>query len=243
MNILSVENCTKKFSGLKALNEVSLEIEKDAIYGLIGPNGAGKTTLFNVLAGVYQQDRGKIRFKGNDITGVTPTNICRMGMSRTFQVPKPFIELTVVQNIMVGTTMKSSLRKGYGKALEIIEFVRLKEKTDYPAGNLTIPDLRKLELGRALATEPEVILLDEAMAGLRPSEVKETLSLLKRINAGGVTLVIIEHIMEAVMTICNRIAVLNYGKKIAEGTPDQIANNADVISAYLGDEYVFPEDR
>jgi len=243
MNILSVENCTKNFSGLKALNEVSLEIEKDKIYGLIGPNGAGKTTLFNVLAGVYPPDRGKIRFKGNDITGVTPTKICRMGMSRTFQVPKPFIELTVVQNIMVGTTMKSSLRKGYGKALEIIEFVRLKEKTDYLTGDLTIPDLRKLELGRALATEPKVILLDEAMAGLRPSEVKETLSLLKQINAGGVTLVVIEHIMEAVMTICNRIAVLNYGKKIAEGTPDQIANNADVISAYLGDEYVFPEDR
>jgi branched-chain amino acid transport system ATP-binding protein len=199
--------------------------------------------LFNVLAGVYPPDRGKIRLDGNDITGVKPANICRMGMSRTFQVPKPFIELTVMQNIMVGTTIKNSLRKGYRKALEIIEFVGLKEKMDYLAGDLTIPDLRKLELGRALATEPKVVLLDEVMAGLRPLEVKETLSLIKRINAGGVTLVVIEHIMEAVMTISNRIAVLNYGKKIAEGTPEQIANNADVISAYLGDEYVFPENR
>lgn len=240
MKILSSGNCTKYFSGLAALKDVSLEIEKGDIFGLIGPNGSGKTTFFNVITGVYAPNHGQIKLNGLNITGFSPSDVCRRGLSRTFQVPKPFGELTVVQNVMVGTAIGSTVQKGAKKALEILDFVGLKEKATSLAGSLTIPDLRRLELAKALSTEPQIILLDEVMAGLRPSEVKKTLELLRYINSQGITLLIIEHIMEAIMTICNRIAVLNYGEKIAEGAPNEIATNPEVIAAYLGDEYVIP---
>ena len=239
MSLLSIENCTKRFSGLTALNNVSLEICDNDIFGLIGPNGAGKTTLFNVITGTYIPNEGKIKFRGKDITRLPPELVCRKGISRTFQVPKPFVELTVLQNVMVGTTLRNSTKQGRKKALEIIESVGLAEKRDFFAGDLTVPELRKLELAKALATDPKVIFLDEVMAGLRPGEIKEALAMLKAINTQGITLIVIEHILEAVMTICNRILVLNYGEKIAEGSPEQIANDPAVITAYLGDEYVY----
>lgn len=241
MSIIEVIDCTKIFTGLVALDNVSLKVEQGDIHGLIGPNGAGKTTLFNVLAGVYKPDKGRIHFKGEKIDGIKPEQICRRGISRTFQVPVPFKELTVLQNVMVGTTISLSLKKGREKAMEILEYVGLREKADQPAGSMTVPDLRRLELARALSTDPSLILLDEVMAGLRPTEVNECLALIEDINRRGISILIIEHIMEAVMTVCRRISVLNYGRLIAEGKPEEVSNNQDVISAYLGDEYVFPK--
>jgi branched-chain amino acid transport system ATP-binding protein len=239
MNIIQIENCTKTFAGLVALDKVSFQVRRGDIHGLIGPNGAGKTTLFNLLAGVYKPNKGKIQLNGKDIVGLKPENICRRGISRTFQVPMPFAELTVLQNVMVGTTMKLSIKDGRKKAMDILEYVGLIEKSDQIAGNMAVPDLRRLELARAMSTSPDLILLDEVMAGLRPTEVKECLSLIKGINKKGITIIVIEHIMEAVMTICKRISVLNYGRLIAEGNPEEVSNNEEVIGAYLGDEYVF----
>jgi len=241
MSIIEIVDCTKIFAGLVALDNVSLKVQQGSIHGLIGPNGAGKTTLFNVLAGVYKPDKGHVHFKGEKIDRIKPEHICRRGISRTFQVPVPFRELTVLQNVMVGTTISMSLRKGREKAMEILSYVGLGEKADHPAGNMTVPDLRRLELARALSTDPSLILLDEVMAGLRPTEVNECLALIEDINRRGISILIIEHIMEAVMTVCRRISVLNYGRLIAEGKPEEVSNNQDVISAYLGDEYVFPK--
>lgn len=241
--MLSVINCSKLFAGLKALDQVSLQVQAGEMFGLIGPNGAGKTTFFNLISGVYKPSGGVISFKDVQISGLSPTQVCRLGISRTFQVPKPFIELTVLQNVMVGTTMKRSISDGKKVAREVLEFVGLDTKADFQSGDLNIPDLKRLELAKALSTDPQVILLDEVMAGLRPTEIREALELLKGINSRGITLVVIEHIMEAVMSICHRIAVLNYGKKICEGTPQEVACNSEVIKAYLGDEYVFSQDQ
>jgi branched-chain amino acid transport system ATP-binding protein len=239
LNIIEIQNCTKTFAGLVALDKVSFQVKKGDIHGLIGPNGAGKTTLFNLLAGVYKPDKGNIQLNGQDIIGLKPEKICRKGIGRTFQVPLPFGELTVLQNVMVGTTMKLSIKDGRKKAKEILEYVGLMEKSDQIAGKMAVPDLRRLELARAMSTDPDLILLDEVMAGLRPTEVKECLYLIEGINKKGITIIVIEHIMEAVMTICKQISVLNYGKLIAEGKPEEISNNEEVIRAYLGDEYVF----
>ncbi|NQT56633.1 MAG: ABC transporter ATP-binding protein [Desulfobacteraceae bacterium] len=237
MVVLSIESCSKLFSGLLALSNVSLAINEGEIMGLIGPNGAGKTTLFNVIAGTYRPSEGRVLLGESVISGMAPEMICRKGVSRTFQVPKPFLELTVLQNVMIGTTLKNDYREAQRKAAEVLKGVGLYEKKEDYATNLTVPDLRKLEVAKALSTEPKLILLDEVMAGLRPNEVKDTLLLIKQINQQGVTFVVIEHNVEAVMSICDKICVLNYGEKIAEGTPEDIANDTEVISAYLGDDY------
>lgn len=242
MVVLSIESCSKLFSGLLALSNVSLAINEGEIMGLIGPNGAGKTTLFNVIAGAYPPSEGRVLLGESVISGMAPEMICRKGVSRTFQVPKPFLELTVLQNVMIGTTLKNGYREAQRKAAEVLKRVGLYEKKEDYATNLTVPDLRKLEVAKALSTEPKLILLDEVMAGLRPNEVRDTLLLIKQINQQGVTLVVIEHNVEAVMSICDKICVLNYGEKIAEGTPEDIANDTEVISAYLGDDYA-PADH
>ncbi|MEB3759232.1 MAG: ABC transporter ATP-binding protein [Desulfurococcales archaeon] len=239
--ILRVEKVTKRFGGLVALSDVSFEVNQGEILGLIGPNGAGKTTLFNVITGVYKPEEGRVIFKNKDITGLRPHKIARMGIARTHQIVKPFGDLTVLENTMIGALY--GRRHGHiteeearDIALDILEFVGLKEKADLPARILNIQEKKRLELARALAEEPELLLLDEVLAGLNPSEVAKMLDLLRKIRSEkNVTMIMIEHVMHAVMNLADRIVVLHFGRKIAEGTPEEVASNPEVITAYLGD--------
>ncbi len=223
-----------------ALHDVDVTLHKGDILGMIGPNGSGKTTLFNVISGIYAPTSGEIRYKGQSITKKKPCIICRMGIARTFQIVQPFSQMTLLENVLIGAMYGRgfSQTRGREKAREILQFVGLKEKMDLTPNEITTEDRRRLELARALATEPEVILLDEIMAGLTPAEMAEALNLLRQINSKGITVFMVEHIMKAVMSICNRIIVLNYGEKIAEGSPQEVAENAEVIKAYLGERYV-----
>jgi len=223
-----------------ALHDVDVTLHQGDILGMIGPNGSGKTTLFNVISGIYAPTSGEIRYKGQSITKKKPCIICRMGIARTFQIVQPFSQMTLLENVLIGAMYGRgfSQTRGREKAREILQFVGLKEKMNLTPNEITTEDRRRLELARALATEPEVILLDEIMAGLTPAEMAEALNLLRQINSKGVTVFMVEHIMKAVMSICNRIIVLNYGEKIAEGSPQEVAENAEVIKAYLGERYV-----
>jgi len=238
--ILKTEKVTKNFGDLKAVDSVDLVLNKGVILGMIGPNGSGKTTLFNFISGIYTPASGEVLYKDHRITGKKPHRICRLGIARTFQVVQPFAQMTVLENVMIGSLYGSSwnLKEAKEKGTEVLEFVGLKEKIHALPGNITTPDRRRLELARALATEPEVILLDETMAGLTPVEIEEALDLLRDVNKRGIAIFMVEHIMKAVMTLCERIIVLNYGQKIAEGTPQEVADNEEVIRAYLGDRYV-----
>jgi len=242
--LLEVKGLSRYFGGLEALNDIDFNIGEGEILGLIGPNGAGKTTLFNVIGGVYRPDRGTVRFKGENIAGLEPYQICRRGMSRTFQIPKPFRNLSVLDNVTAGVVFgKQSLKevgRGKEKAIEILQFMGLSGKEGHLPGGLTIADLKRLELARALATSPDLLLLDEVVAGLNPSETADAIQLIKKIkNELGLTIFMIEHVMKAVMSISDRIIVLQYGQKIAEGTPQEIAENSKVVDAYLGEKYVF----
>ncbi len=223
-----------------ALHDVDVTLHKGDILGMIGPNGSGKTTLFNVISGIYAPTSGEIRYKGQSITKKKPCIICRMGIARTFQIVQPFSQMTLLENVLIGAMYGRgfSQTRGREKAREILQFVGLREKMNLTPNEITTEDRRRLELARALATEPEVILLDEIMAGLTPAEMAEALNLLRQINSKGITVFMVEHIMKAVMSICNRIIVLNYGEKIAEGSPQEVAENAEVIKAYLGERYV-----
>jgi len=240
--ILTVENVSKTFGSLKALNNVSVELEKGGIVGVIGPNGAGKTTLFNVISGVFHPDSGKLTLEGRDITRDSTHRIVRMGIARTFQIPKPFSSLTVLQNVAIGATYgkgayKDTL-KAEAKAREVIGFVGLSLKETTQANELTLPELRRLEMARALATEPTLLLLDEVMAGLNPSEVKQAIALIQKIRSElGITILVVEHVMQAIMALSDRVIVLNQGSKLAEGVPSEIAHDISVIEAYLGEEY------
>ncbi|RLE51215.1 MAG: ABC transporter ATP-binding protein [Candidatus Methanomethylicota archaeon] len=241
--MLKGEQVTKYFGGLAALKNVNFVIRSKEIVGLIGPNGAGKTTLFNCISGVYRPTSGRIIFRGEDITGKEPHEICRMGIGRTFQIVKPFPNMTVLENVMVGALygrkymgMNSARRE----AEYWVEFVGLGEKKYTLAKSLILADRKALEIARALATYPELILLDEVAAGLNPSELLRAMNLIKNIRDKlGITVFWVEHVMRAVMKVAERIIVLHHGEKIAEGTPREIASNQKVIDAYLGEKYIF----
>ncbi|MDP3481105.1 MAG: ABC transporter ATP-binding protein [Desulfoprunum sp.] len=237
--MLKVEGLTKEFGGLRAIDNLSLEIKAGGIMGLIGPNGAGKSTAFNCIAGVYAPTAGQIFFTGENISGKKPWDLCKKGLARTFQIVKPFASKTVLYNVTVGSFATCKLRsEAEDKAMTVLKFLNLDDKKDILAGTLTIADRKRLEVARALATEPKLLLLDEVMAGLRPSEVDEVVEMIRKIRDSGVTILLIEHIMRAIMALSDRIVVIQFGKKISEGTPEQVANDPNVIKAYLGDDYV-----
>lgn len=237
-SLLEIVGLTVKFGGLTAVNSLDLVVGRGEIVGLIGPNGAGKTTTFNVVTGVFRPTAGKVIFDGEDITGFAPHVVCRRGIARTFQVVKPFGAMTVLQNVMVGAFARTNSKRECTRlAEEVLEKVGLTEKRDVVAKNLTIVDRRRLELARALATEPKLLLLDEVLAGLNPTEVEEAVELVRSIHRTGTTIVMIEHVLQATMALCPRIVVLDYGRKIAEGTPEEVTSNPEVIKAYLGDSY------
>jgi branched-chain amino acid transport system ATP-binding protein len=238
MKILELQKVRKYFGGIKAVESFSLDVGEGDIVGLIGPNGAGKSTLFNCVAGVFPPTAGEILFLGEKISGQKPWDLCHRGLARTFQIVKPFASRSVLYNVMVGafaTTDKRS--EAETRAREVLQHLHMDDKKDQRAGNLTIADRKRLEIARALATRPKLLLLDEVMAGLRPTEVDEMVAIIKRLREGGMTIFVIEHIMRAIMALSDRIAVLHFGTKIAEGTPQQIARDERVIKAYLGEDY------
>jgi len=239
MTILNVENMTKEFGGLRAIDSLNLSIEKGEILGLIGPNGAGKSTAFNCIAGSFAPTKGEITFDGRNITGEKPWNLCKMGLARTFQIVKPFASKSVLYNVTVAAFATTGSRKiAEEKAVAVLESLHFDNKKDIISGNLTIADRKRLEIAKTLATEPKLLLLDEVMAGLRPNEVDEMVDILKALRDRGITIFVIEHIMRAIMALSDRIVVIQFGKKIAEGRPKEIANNEKVIKAYLGEDYV-----
>jgi branched-chain amino acid transport system ATP-binding protein len=238
MQILNVDNLTMEFGGLRAVDSLDLAIDKGQILGLIGPNGAGKSTAFNCIAGVYAPTGGHITFNGRPTTAKKPWVLCKKGLARTFQIVKPFASKSVLYNVMVGSFVTTNKRPvAEEKALAVLESLHFADKKEMRAGNLTIADRKRLEIARALATEPQLLLLDEVMAGLRPSEVDEMVEILKSLRDRGITIFVIEHIMRAIMALSDRIVVIQFGKKIAEGIPSEIANDENVIKAYLGEDY------
>ncbi len=240
MHLLEGKGVTKNFGGLTAVSGVDFYVDKGEVVGLIGPNGAGKTTLFNLISASFAPKPGVITFKDMNITGIKPEKICRLGIARTFQTVKIFTNLTVLDNVRVGAFFGSNKSptpaEATKEAMELLEFVGLAKSADSPAKDLTLSNQKRLEVARALATKPELLLLDEMMAGLNQTEVQQAMDLIQQIKARGITVVMIEHVMKAIMGVCDRIIVLNYGKKIAEGTPQEIANSATVIEVYLGEQ-------
>lgn len=236
--ILQAENITKSFGGLTALNSVDLKVSKGEIVSLIGPNGAGKTTLFNVLTGTFLPDSGYVFFQGEDLTHLPPYTRCKLGLTRTFQIPRPFSSLSVIDNVTVGALVaESSPKKARSLAYEVLDHVGIRELAPRIASELTVANRKRMELARALATTTKMVLLDEIMSGLNPKEMDTILSLIESIRSGGTTVLVIEHIMDAVMRISDRIYVLNEGMMIAEGTPFEVAKDPQVVKAYLGEDY------
>jgi branched-chain amino acid transport system ATP-binding protein len=236
--ILEVRNVFKTFGGLQALAKVTFDLPEGQILGLIGPNGAGKTTLFNVINGVYSPDKGKVIFNGEDVTGLKPYHLAHKGLARTHQIVRPLNELSVRENVMVGACFgREGRRLGDAGEIadEVLEFVGLGERTNQLAGSLNVAQKKRLEMARALAARPYLLLLDEVLAGLNPSEIQTMVETVQAIRNQGVTIIMIEHVMHAVMNVSDRIIVLDYGEQIAEGTPQEIAVNQKVIEAYLGD--------
>jgi branched-chain amino acid transport system ATP-binding protein len=240
--VLTLESVTKRFGGLTAVRAVSLEVRRGDLLGIIGPNGAGKTTLFNVIAGYYRPEEGRIVFEGRDVTGLPAHAISRLGLTRTFQIVKPFGNLSVADNVMIGAlTRLQRVRDARVEAERVIALCGLGPHAAARARALPIGLRKRLEVARALATRPRLLLLDEVMAGLNPSELTGIIDLVRRVHAEGVTLIVIEHVMAAMMRLAQRIVMLHHGEKIAEGTPEAIAHDRRVIDAYLGDEFNLAE--
>jgi branched-chain amino acid transport system ATP-binding protein len=239
VRVLEGDKVSKHFGGLAALSEVDFHVDKGEIVGLIGPNGAGKTTLFNLISGALPLKSGVISFKGERISGLKPHQICHLGVARTFQSVKIFGNMPVFQNVLLGALFGMTTAKSSGEptkeAMKLLEFVGLKAVTMTPAKDLTLVNQKRVEVARALATKPELILLDELMAGLNPTEVAESMELVTMMRDKGVTIFMIEHVMKAIMNICDRIMVLHHGEKIADGTPKEIATSKKVIEVYLGE--------
>ena len=236
--LLEVKNVTKRFDGLVANSDVSMHVNRGELLGLIGPNGAGKSTLFNLIAGSFPANEGVILFEGHDVTQLTGPARCALGISRTFQVPRSFDSMSIVENVLVGALAKrASAKAARLAALEVLDFVGLSARADDPAGDLTPPEKRRLELARALATEPKLLLLDEVMTGLTPSEAQRGVELIRAVRDKGITVVMVEHVMEIVMPLIDRCVVLELGKVLAEGSPREVVNDPRVISAYLGDRH------
>jgi len=236
--LLEVRAISKSFRGLRAVSDASFEIPQGGINGLIGPNGAGKTTIFNMIAGVYAPDSGSILFNGSEIQRLRPDQICAAGIGRTFQIVKPFAGLTVLDNVMVGAFLRTRTADDARQlAASIVERLGLGPKRDLPASSLTLPDRKRLEVARALATRPKLLLLDEVMAGLRPTECDQMVEVFREINrADGTTILLIEHVMRAVMALARHIGVLHHGEVIARGTPEQVVRDPAVLECYLGEE-------
>ena len=238
MAILEARNVSMHFGELAALQNINLSVEKGEILGLIGPNGAGKTTFFNCVTGFLNATRGDIFFKGENITRIGPHRICHLGICRTFQIVQSFHEMTVLENIMMGAFCRhAGTRASMARAEEVLEITGLKDKRNQIAGSLTLADQKRIELARTIATQPAVVLLDEVMAGLNPTETDEAVGLIRKIHAMGFTLVVVEHVMEVIMGISQRIAVFDSGELILAGPPEQVVRDERVIRAYLGEDY------
>lgn len=235
--IIELQDLTIRFGGLVAVDKVNMNLKKGEILGLIGTNGAGKTTCFNMIAGALKPTSGKILYHGKEIQGSRPDQICKHGIARTYQIVQPFGNLTVLENVMVGALLKySDPSVAKEKATEVLERVGMFHHKDMQGSALSLPELKRMEIARALATEPEVLLLDETMAGLNPTECENAMKIVTGIRDSGITIIVIEHIMRAIMNISDRIYVMNQGRVIAEGTPSEVANNEEVIKSYLGGE-------
>jgi branched-chain amino acid transport system ATP-binding protein len=240
VHLLQGDKVTISFGGLIAVSEVDFYVDKGEILGLIGPNGAGKTTLFNLISAALKPKSGTITFKGKDITGIKPYQVCRMGIARTFQTVKIFGNISVIDNVrlasLFGNPQKPTETQATKEAMELLEFVGLLKDVNAPAKDLTLGNQKRLEMARALAAKPDLLLLDELMAGLNHTEVAEAMDDIRQVRDRGITIIMIEHVMKAIMSVCDRIVVLNYGKKIAEGTPQEIVNSKTVIEVYLGEQ-------
>ena len=238
-DVLVVKNLSKRFGGLRAVQDVSFSVAENETVALLGPNGAGKTTSFNLITGFQRPDTGSVMAFGREIARLRPHQVCARGVARTFQVAKPFGGMTVLSNVMTGAFLHDkALSRARDKAREAIEFVGLGRREETAARDLTTIDQRRLEMARALATQPKLLLLDEVMAGLNPSEIDQAVALLRKLTARGLTIVIVEHVMRAIMAVADRMVVLDHGQKIAEGSPKEVVSNPEVIRAYLGSTHI-----